>query len=275
MRPLILISPDERPSSDGRPYYYLRRSYGLAVAAAGGAPLMAADPACFSEYAEICSGLILSDGIKLLSPGRYGRTSEDIPGLSPFELPVSVARDSRELCLCEAFLRAKKPVLGIGRGMHVINVLLGGTLKTAKSDGHPDAMTHMTAVPGSVLRRLMGESFEALCCARQQTDRPGRGLVPSVFGEKGAVMGFEHEELPVFGVQWHPEPLAGDLELYRLNRDKDEARPIPEEEMKASRARAVTKKPDPAFPGDLEAAFSDPGPLFTYFVSLCEGGLHG
>ncbi len=277
MRPLILISPDERPSSDGRPYYFLKRSYGLAVLAAGGAPVMAADPGCFAEYASLFAGLVLTDGTLYISPGRYSGAVDKSTGHTPFDLPVSAARDSRELCLCRAFLDAGKPVLGIGRGMNVINVALGGTLKarvkgSGKPSAYPQGLSKISSLEGSALRSLKGESFEALCCSLQGPDRLGEGLAAAAVDEDGMVAAFGHESLPVMGLLWHPEPLEDDLRLYNENKDKDSPFEPSEEEKKAMRARAVTKEPDPALPGDREALPKEADPLLKRFVSLCEGG---
>ena len=276
MKPLIIISPDERPSSDGRPYYYLKRSYSLALTRAGAVPVMAADPGSYEAYAEFADGLVLTDGVMFISPGRYGSAVDPKTGFTPFDYPVSPARDARELCLLKAFIDAKKPVLGIGRGMCLINALFGGTLRPSGSDGHPENLTRIMTADGTYAEKLWGRGLEGVVCCRDSIKDLGKGLYASAFDESGSILGLGHEDLPVIGVMWHPEPLGTDLIMYSDNKEPGHAAPASKEETEAMRARAVTKEPDPSAPSDRGLEEGPADPLFSHFARLCaERSLHG
>ena len=124
-------------------------------------------------------------------------------------------RDRNELCLLEAFMDAGKPVLGVCRGIQVLNSFLGGTLHQHVPDlvGHrchqPEpgvfGETDVLAVPGSRVAAAMGESFTVCCCHHQAVDRPGDGLRVTATSDDGVTEAVELEAGFVVGVQWHPE----------------------------------------------------------------------
>ena len=152
-------------------------------------------------------GLILCGGCDV-NPARYG---EGIDG----SVDIDDARDDCEFALLKAYVEAKKPVLGICRGFQLINVYFGGSLyqdieeaaiHTNKSDFY---ITHsVCAVGDGIVKRLYGEEFSVNSSHHQAVKKLGDGLVPTAMWQNKYIEAFEHEKLPVFAVQWHPERMC-------------------------------------------------------------------
>ena len=149
---------------------------------------------------EDYEGLLLPGGGDL-EPWRYGQQAQCVRNLDP-------ARDDDEWRLLEAFVEAGKPVLGICRGMQVINAYFGGTLFQNLS-GHSQLggadRVHPVRNTDPVWKRELGESMVVNSAHHQAVDRLGRGLLATQLAEDGVIEGLRHEELPIWAVQWHPE----------------------------------------------------------------------
>ena len=174
-------------------------NYRRAVEAAGGTVRFGGTP-------EGCDALLLPGGGDV-EPWRYGQSNTASRGLEP-------ERDTAELMLLERFTAAGKPVLGICRGIQVINVFFGGTLCQdlpghSAVDGHDSFHTVRTA--RSPLLAVCGPLCRVNSAHHQAADAPGRGLRAVQWAEDGAVEAVCHDCLPVWGVQWHPERLPGEL----------------------------------------------------------------
>ena len=172
---------------EGRMDNYIR-----AVERAGGAPV----PGYAPEPDSHCLGLVLCGG----------------------------GRDAAELALVRTWLSWGRPILGICRGMQVINVALGGTLfqdlgaeRAALHQGEEDVFHPVRTAPGSLLEGLFGENALVNSAHHQGVDRLGEGLVPAAWAPDGTLEGLEHRSLPVAGVQFHPErlPNGGGDGLFR------------------------------------------------------------
>ena len=158
-------------------------------------------------------GLVIAGGPDV-EPVHYGAEPEARTG------PPNRARDAWELALTEAALAARLPLLGICRGMQLLNVALGGTL-VQHIDGHAEVpgvfgRHPVKPVPGTLYGEAVLEEASVPTFHHQSVDRLGRGLVPSAHAADGTV---EAVELPpsqgwVLGVQWHPE-MADDLRVMR------------------------------------------------------------
>lgn len=192
--------------------------YSAAVASAGGLPVllsMECDPA---DVVSRIDGLILSGGADV-DPRRYGAT----PG--PYATPAEPLRDAFELALLEAAWLRGIPVLGICRGVQMINVSRGGTLVAhlpADSGeahsflGYPrNHRSHpVEFVEGSIPHRLYGNRIHVNSLHHQAVAQVGTGLTVTGRAPDGVVESVEAVDAPVVGVQWHPEMLDGTDPLF-------------------------------------------------------------
>ena len=174
--------------------------YAAAIRRQGGCPR-------FGEIADGCAGLLLPGGGDL-APALYGQ-----PDLGSH--PGDLRQDRLELALAREFLAAGKPVLGICRGLQVVNVALGGTL-VQDLPGHSqqagrDQVHPVTAAEGSLAAALWGRRFRVNSAHHQAAARPGTGLRVTARAPDGTVEALEGETLPVWAFQWHPERMAPPL----------------------------------------------------------------
>ncbi|MFH8451554.1 gamma-glutamyl-gamma-aminobutyrate hydrolase family protein [Streptomyces fungicidicus] len=175
----------------------VRRAGGLAAMLPPDAPEVAA-----AAVARL-DGLVIAGGPDV-EPVHYGAE----PG--PRTGPPARARDAWELALIRAALDRGVPLLGICRGMQLLNVALGGTL-VQHIDGHAQTpgvfgRHPVKPVPGTLYDATVPEQISVPTYHHQAVDRLGAGLIPSAYAEDGTV---EAIELPgpgwTLGVQWHPE----------------------------------------------------------------------
>jgi len=161
-------------------------------------------------------GLLLSGGGDV-DPGEYGRAEERVLASG-----VRRERDRLERGLIEEAIRRGIPLLGICRGMQMVNVALGGTLiLDLDAAGYPGHRTE----PGSVRRhRIHLEGTSRLAAKtgvdegvivsshHQSVDRPADGLRIVARSEDGVIEALEWHDASrrprVLLVQWHPERMA-------------------------------------------------------------------
>jgi putative glutamine amidotransferase len=194
------------------PYNYVE-----AVQRAGGLglllpvdPHVTEDP---EQVLELLDGLVLAGGADI-DPGSYGQSAH------AETVDTVPERDAFELALTRAAIERDLPVLGICRGMQLINIACGGTLQQHLPElyGHEDhrrvigsfeGSDHDVAlVEGSLAARAAGEVAHATKSHHHQgVDRLGEGLLVSGLSTLDDLP--EAIELPdrrfVLGVQWHPE----------------------------------------------------------------------
>ncbi|PKO83533.1 MAG: peptidase C26 [Betaproteobacteria bacterium HGW-Betaproteobacteria-11] len=164
------------------------------------------------DYAEYLDGLILQGGNDV-SPQTYGEEP-----LRP-EWTGDPVRDAYELELVHEFMEAGKPILGICRGMQLINVALGGSLYQDLPTQHPDALAHETAAYDRYAHAIeftAGGKFSAwfggsgggqvVSIHHQALNRLGRGVMVEAQASDGVIEAVRWNGRSfVCGVQWHPE----------------------------------------------------------------------
>lgn len=194
MPPVILLTTGNTPGELSS-RYTVSETYGAAVAAAGGVPVSYAggDPTALSKIAD---GLLLTGGGDV-NPSRYGAT------LLPTD-EVDELRDTTEWALLDAFLAAGKPVFGICRGVQVLNVYFGGTLlQDIPSHNYVCHAVHLSA--DSRLAALYGEKLHVNSYHHQVIGTVAPHFQAVAASPNGICEAIEHETLPIWGVQWHPE----------------------------------------------------------------------
>ena len=171
---------------------------------------LTADP---EQALDLCDGLMLAGGADI-DPAAYGAprhpdTDETFPD-----------RDAFEVAMARGALQRDLPLLGICRGMQLLNVARGGTLRQHLPEefGHHEhrrtpgtfdgADHHVRLAPGSLAARCAGETHHATKSHHHQgVWRVGEGLEVSGWAQLDDLP--EAIEAPdrrfALGVQWHPE----------------------------------------------------------------------
>ena len=182
----------------------------LARAGAGMRWVELNDPEQAVQDALTCDGLLLPGGGDM-DPKFYGQ--ERIPACGE----PNLLRDAAEPLLLRAFLATDKPVLGICRGIQVMNAVLGGDLyqdiKPFEHLPHNDhwAKVHTVTVRrGTLLSRILGQDTVLVNSQHHQAvDRVAPGFTLAALSEDGIVEAIEKPDAGFcLGVQWHPEWLS-------------------------------------------------------------------
>ena len=148
-------------------------------------------------------GLILPGGGDI-SPIFYhqkNRSSQDI----------HISEDIIQLLLFHRFFEQKKPILGICKGMQLINVALGGSLiqdlptKQIHAYHQTDRYHNVKTLPTSRLFSLYGANCITNSAHHQAVNKLGCQLSITQFAPDGTTEAIEHLTHPVIGIQWHPE----------------------------------------------------------------------
>jgi putative glutamine amidotransferase len=220
--PLVGVStylePDVRYGVWRHSAAVLPTGYHRLVQRAGASPaLLPPDaPVRADEVVSRLDALVISGGPDV-EPARYGADPEPSCG------PPAPERDAWEIALIRAALARHVPLLGICRGMQLLNVTLGGTL-VQHMEGHrgePGVFAEhaVKPVPGTRLARVLPEPapLSVPTHHHQAVDRLGEGLVVSAYAADGTAEALELPETRhpfVLAVQWHPEE-GEDLRVMR------------------------------------------------------------
>ncbi|MFF2052494.1 gamma-glutamyl-gamma-aminobutyrate hydrolase family protein [Leifsonia sp. NPDC058194] len=161
------------------------------------------------------SDAIVVVGGEDIAPRFYGATG----GYAHESRHLEVA-DEAQLALARRAVERRTPLLGICRGLQIVNVALGGTLVQDLGDRTPHVnrgvpiaevlTTHPVLLePGSRVSDLLGSGVVDVRSAHHQAvDQLGDGLVVTGRAPDGHVEAVEHTVAPVLAVQWHPEDVA-------------------------------------------------------------------
>lgn len=158
------------------------------------------------------AGLVLPGGSDI-HPQFYGQEVKAAEGLDP-------AYDQFEINWAqEAFLR-NLPLLGICRGMQLMNVAAGGTLAQDVPDHNPPVpraqAVHPVHLHPSVLSDILeAQTIDVNSIHHQAVARLGKGLRPVAWAPDGVVEAIERTEVQR-GVQFHPEDMRSERPFQRL-----------------------------------------------------------
>ena len=168
-------------------------------------------------------GLILSGGGDP-DPNLYGEDClQELGDITP-------ERDTFELAILEEFLKTKKPILGICRGLRLMNVFYGGTLYQDikyvdtniqhKQKWLADLPTHdINILENNILFEIFGKKARTNSFHHQMIKDLGRELTSIATANDGVIEAIQNKNYPFFyGVQWHPEMMAsrGNLGMKKI-----------------------------------------------------------
>ena len=215
-----------RPIFTGKTLQYVEQSIAHWVQSQGALALVVPSPdgdtrrgdVTLDDYAGLLDGLVLEGGSDMW-PGSYGEEP-----LRP-EWNGDRVRDEYEIALLRAFVARGKPVLGICRGLQVLNVAFGGTLYQDLALQKPGPLFHRSAQlydrnhhqiaiePGTGLARLYADQASATVNSvhHQGIKDLAPGFVVEARAPDGVIEAIRRTGEPyVAGVQWHPEFHVGD-----------------------------------------------------------------
>ncbi len=201
-------------NGDGEFRKFMLGKYADCVKACGGdCVILPWDMTASTELAERCGGFLFTGGGDI-DPKYYGE--ETLPQTEN----VIPERDEFELSFLRSVLETKKPVLGVCRGLQLINVALGGTLYQDYPTQRPDVPysetprekypepSHSVIVEyGSMLHGLTGMTMLQVNSLHHQAIKdPAPGLAVTARTPEGLIEAVELPSHPYFlCVQWHPE----------------------------------------------------------------------
>jgi putative glutamine amidotransferase len=224
-RPSIGVTTQTLHAIDGIPAalpesWVMNQRYILATTIVGGlpwmVPLLDDDEESLRAIYDRLDGILLPGGVDM-DPATFGEPRHPRLGA------IDPARDRVELTLTRWAIEDRKPLLGLCRGIQVINVALGGTLYQDIADQVPaaikhdyfptagfdrDHLAHEVSLPqGTRLRSLMERpKFLVNSMHHQGIKTLAPELVPAAMAPDGLIEAVEAgSEHFMVGVQWHPE----------------------------------------------------------------------
>lgn len=226
--------PEDLPHS-----WVMNSRYYTAVTSVGAVPwmvpLLDSDPETLRAIYQHLDGIFLAGGVDL-DPVSYGEERHRLCGRT------DSARDAVELLFARWALEEGKPVLGVCRGMQVLNVAAGGTLWQDCGELFPGSLKHdyfpgagwprdylaheIRVVEDTRLHRAFGADTVMVNSMHHQGIRTlGEGLVASSYAPDGLIESLETAgDAFQVAVQWHPEMLIDtDAPTRRLFEDFIEA----------------------------------------------------
>jgi len=156
------------------------------------------------DLTSVCDGVIIAGSEIDVSPELYGEN-----GNPPHATELDIA-DKKAIL---AFAGKNKPVLGICRGIQILNVVYGGSL-WQNIDGHAFDRTGRHAVKiakGNVLYDFYGENATVSSTHHQAVKKIAPSFIVAATANDSTVEAVYHAENPkIMGIQWHPEYMNND-----------------------------------------------------------------
>ena len=215
MKPIIGIVPlvDKKRNS-----LWMLPAYFEKIQQSGGVPMMlplTSEISVLNQAMHICDGFLLTGG-QDISPHLYDE--EILPECGE----CCEIRDQMEMHLLRTALEEDKPILGICRGIQILNVFCGGTLWQDIPSQHSTAVDHHMTAPydryvhevsilsdASLYSILHCEKLKVNSYHHQAVRMLGNGLQITAVSEDGFIEGIAiSEKRFVQAVQWHPELLS-------------------------------------------------------------------
>lgn len=214
MHSVIGITMSEERNNNGGYRHALGTCYTEAIRRCGATAVLL--PATLDE-AMLRRQLSMVDGVLLTGGGDvapYLYDEEPEPNLGS----VDSKRDQYELLLVNMAQRYLKPVLGICRGMQVINIACGGSVYQDLADAKTSCLQHcqiaachegthsVKIVKDTALYGLLGDKILVNSFHHQAIKRIAAGFTVTALAADGIIEGIERKSpAPLMGVQWHPE----------------------------------------------------------------------
>lgn len=208
----ILIS--ESRSNPGMERAYVNCDYVNSIVTAGGVPVILPvinDYEAVEAQMRNVDGLLLSGGYDV-NPLLYG---EEPTKLQDFIYPEV---DEHDINLIKLAYKMNKPILGICKGIQVLNVAFGGTLyqdlshmedcfiKHSQNSKRNMAGHTVEILKGTKLHKIFGDSIQTNSFHHQAVKEAASDFIVSAWSKDGVVEGMEMKGKGfVMGVQWHPE----------------------------------------------------------------------
>ncbi len=228
-RPLIGVNVDFVPASKvQRPHLRVSCGYAESIQAAGGLPVLMP---LLGKEGEIAAFLDRLDGFLLSSGPDLDPRRQGLPRHAAVQ-PMPERREENDRNLLRILLERQMPILGVGAGMQLLNVMCGGSLYMHLPEDCPRAMPHadpscsgphrhlVNLQPGTRLEEIYGGGeLRVNSCHHQAVKQVGADLRCCAVAPDGVIEAIETTDPNWFciGVQWHPESdsaSALDLQLF-------------------------------------------------------------
>jgi putative glutamine amidotransferase len=200
--------------------YFLSKTYADVICKAGGIPIIlpSIDNGSLTQLLNRIDGLILTGGVDV-NPLFYDE--EPHPKLGT----VDPLRDNFEVALAQEALDSGIPIIGICRGMQLLNVVAGGKLhQDIPSLNISNAINHRQQAPawsfshkvvieeGTRLEKIIGQKETFVNSFHHQAVKTiAPGFIVSARSSDGIIEAIEKDDSCfIIGVQWHPEGLSNE-----------------------------------------------------------------
>ncbi|MDA1016575.1 MAG: gamma-glutamyl-gamma-aminobutyrate hydrolase family protein [Planctomycetota bacterium] len=229
-KPVIAINGEYRAEKgDAHALTWVNTGYYDSVSAAGGLPVLVppvSDDADLSQFLSLVDGVVLTGSNLDLDPVRLGFDK------NPSTRPMANRREDFDRRLCKLAVEKRLPILAIGSGMQLLNVMCGGSLFQHIPEDVPKALHHRDKVEISlrhVLEIVPGTRTDAIYgpgeirvnsqhhMALNQVASPFKVAATCPDGVVEAIESVD-EDWFCMGVQWHPENATAsalDLQIFQ------------------------------------------------------------